>query len=67
MKTDDITLILDTLKDVNEKLEGLNIRFNMLERAKDEVLQDLKKLKQSLELLKGSIRSKQGLWQIMGF
>ena len=58
MKTDDTTFILDTLKEVNEKLEALNTRFNRVERAKDEVLQEFKKLRQSMELLKGSIRSK---------
>ena len=58
MKTDDTTLILDTLKEVNEKLENLNSRFNSVERAKDQVLQDLKKLKQTLEILNGSIRSR---------
>ena len=58
MKTDDTTFILNTLKEVNEKLEALNTRFNRVERAKDEVLQEFKKLRQSMELLKGSLRSK---------
>lgn len=58
MKTDDATSILDTLKVVNEKLEDLNLRFNRVERAKYEVLKDLKDLKQSVDLLKTLIRSK---------
>lgn len=58
MKTDETTFILASLKEVNEQLDVLNTRFNRLERAKDEVLRDVKKLRQSIELLHGSIRSK---------
>lgn len=58
MKTELILTVIKSLEEVHDKLEDLNLRLNKLDRGKEEIIRDVKKIGQSMEFLQGTIHSK---------
>ena len=58
MNTELIESVIKSLDEINEKLDILNTRMTRIDKGKNEVTDDVRKLRQSMELIQRDIYSK---------
>ena len=58
MNPEFIQTVIASLEEVHDKLENLNLRLNKIERGKEEMMRDVKKVQRSVDFLQGCIQSK---------